>query len=309
MKIVFMGTPDFAVPALGALYDSGHEVCAVFTQPDKPKGRGYKLAPPPVKELALKHGTEVFQPQSLKKDPAAAVEILSRFSPDVIAVAAYGKLLPKEVLELPKYGCINIHASLLPAYRGAAPVQRSVLNGDEYTGVTIMQMAEGLDTGDILLQERTPIGLNETSAELFERLSVMGARLLMSTLENIRTVTPVPQDESRASYAAMLTKDMCAVDFKERAFVVNKQICGLSDWPCAVTYLGGRRLKIYKSELVCSEGRLGECGEVINSKRFEVACGSGSVRLVTVQADGGKRMPAEEFLRGRQLEEGTVLGN
>lgn len=308
MKIVFMGTPDFAVASLQALYSSAHEVCAVFTQPDKPVGRGMKLKAPPVKELATQHGTDVYQPQSLKKDPQAAVEILKKYSPDVIVVAAYGKILPKEVLEFPKYGCINVHGSLLPKYRGAAPIQWSVLNGDEVTGVTIMQMNEGLDTGDILITDTTPIGVNETSAELFDRLSAMGAKLLTKALDSIDSLTPTPQDELLASYAPMLSKDMCELDFSKDAFSVHKQICGLSDWPCAVTKVGGKRIKIYSSEIVSRDGDCGKVGELIDNRSFEIACGRGAIRLMTVQAEGSKRMNADEFLRGRRLEKGEIIG-
>lgn len=308
MKIVFMGTPDFAVSALKSLYESEHEVCAVFTQPDKPVGRGYKLKAPPVKELALEHGTDIYQPHSLKKDPQAAVEILERYSPDVIVVAAYGKILPPEVLGFPKYGCLNIHGSLLPKYRGAAPIQWSVLNGDEITGVTIMQMNEGIDTGDILLTDQTPIGINETSAELFERISEMGAKLIIKALDSIDELTPAAQNETEATYAPMLSKDMCSIDFSKNAFSVHKQICGLSDWPCASTLVHGKRVKVYKSELVSREDVCGKAGELIDNERFVVACSEGAVRLVAVQAEGSKRMDSSDFLRGRRLEIGEIIG-
>ena len=308
MKIVFMGTPDFAVPTLEALYNSEHEVCAVFTQPDKPTGRGYKLKAPPVKELALQHGTPVHQPESLKKAPDIAVEILKQYDPDVIIVAAYGKILPKEVLELPRFGCINVHGSLLPKYRGAAPIQRSVLNGDKVTGITVMQMGEGLDTGDILLQSETDIGVNETSAELFDRLSQIGAQLLVNALKRLDELIPVPQNDELSSYAPMLSKDMCEIDFSKNAFAVNKHICGLSDWPCAVTTVRGKRVKVYKSELVSEDGSFGEPGQLIDADRFIVACGQGSVRLVIVQAEGAKRMSSEDFVRGRHLEKGEMIG-
>ncbi len=308
MKVVFMGTPDFAVPALKALYESKHEVVAVFTQPDKPKGRGYKLMPPPVKELAMEMGTPVYQPESLKKDPAAAVEILRQYEPDVIVVAAYGKILPKEVLDFPKYYCVNIHGSLLPKYRGAAPIQRAVLNGDKVSGVTTMKMAQGLDTGDILLVSETEIGENETSAELFDRLSQMGAELMLETLEKIDSITPQPQNEDEACYAAMLSKDMCPIDFEKSAFEVHKQICGLSDWPCATTTVGGKLLKVYKSEIVNSDKVMGKPGTIVDEKSFSVACGKGAVSFKIVQAQGSKRMSADDYLRGKPVKKGEQLG-
>ncbi len=308
MKVVFMGTPDFAVPALKALCESEHEVVAVFTQPDKPKGRGYKLMPPPVKELAISQNIPVFQPDSLKRAPQEATEILNKFEPDVIVVAAYGKILPKEVLELPKYGCINIHGSLLPKYRGAAPIQRAVLNGDKVAGVTTMQMAEGLDTGDILLTCETKIGDDETSAELFDRLSMLGAELLLHTLERIDSITPIPQNDEESCYAAMLTKDMCPIDFSKSAFEVHKHICGLSDWPCATTKLGGKLLKVYKSHIENEDKTLGVPGTIIDEKRFTVACGKGSVSFTVVQAEGSKRMNTADYLRGKPVMKGELLG-
>lgn len=310
LKTVFMGTPDFAVATLKALYDNGYDVRAVFTQPDKPKGRGYKLAPPPVKVLAQEHGTAVYQPLSLKKDADEYLRVLKDIAPDVIVVAAYGKILPKEVLELPVYGCVNVHGSLLPKYRGAAPIQQAVLDDEKQTGITTMLMGEGLDTGDILLQESTEIGINETSAELFDRLADMGAGLLIKTLKALENgeVTPTPQDNEAATYAHMINKDMCELDFSLGARNVHKKICGLSDWPCAVTFLDGKRLKIYKSELVSENGSFGKAGEVVDEKKFEVACGEGCIRLVTIQAEGSKRMAAADYLRGRPVKAGTILG-
>ena len=309
MRIVFMGTPDFAVPTLKALYESGHKIEAVFTQPDKPKGRGYKLLPPPVKELALEHETPVYQPQSLKKDADEFISVLEDIAPDCIVVAAYGKILPKSVLELPKYGCVNVHGSLLPKYRGAAPIQQSVLDGEAETGITTMLMGEGLDTGDILLQRATPIGENETAAELFDRLADIGAQLLLETLEKLEEgcITPIKQDDSLATYAGMLDKSMCVIDFSRPVFEVHKKICGLSDWPCAVTAIGGKRLKVYRSEIIRDMKPNGEPGEVLDDK-LSVACGDGVVRLVEVQAEGSKRMKAEDYLRGKPVAKGTKLG-
>ncbi len=305
-----MGTPDFAIPTLRSLIASRHEVAAVFTQPDKPKGRGMKLAPPPVKELAMENDIEVFQPTSLKKDAEEYIAKIKEINPDVIVVAAYGKILPKEVLDIPKYGCVNVHGSLLPRYRGAAPIQHAVLNGDEITGITTMLMSEGLDMGDMLLSSQTKIGENETADELFDRLSLLGADLLLRTLEGLEegSLMPVKQDESAASYASMLTKDMSEIDFSKTAFEVHKKICGLSGWPCASTKLSGKRLKVYRSEIVDVDTSDTEPGSVIDNKKFIVACKDRAVKLVTVQLEGSKRMNAEDFLRGRKIDKGTILG-
>lgn len=309
MRIVFMGTPDFAVPTLNKLYESEHEIAAVFTQPDKPKGRGYKLAPPPVKVLALEHGTPVYQPESLKKQPEMW-DILKEIAPDVIVVAAYGKILPKQVLDIPKYHCVNVHGSLLPKYRGAAPIQWSVLNGDDETGITTMLMGEGLDTGDILLQRSTPIGENETAAELFDRLAEIGADLLIETLEKLEKgeITPVKQDEELATYASILTKDMCMIDFNKPVKEVHKKICGLSDWPCAVTTLDGKRLKVFRSQIVKDKTPGQQAGTVVDTKQFCVCCADGVIKLTEVQAEGSKRMSSEDYLRGKPITPGTILG-
>ena len=311
MNIVFMGTPDFAVPCLDALIKSGENVMAVFTQPDKPKGRGYKLAPPPVKELALQHGIPVYQPVSLKKgeDAESAVNVLRELSPELIIVVAYGKILPKVILDIPKY-CINVHASLLPKYRGAGPIQWSVLNGEKETGVTTMLMEEGLDTGDMLLSESTPIGENETASELHDRLSEMGAKVLLKTLEAVKsgTLTQTKQDDSLSCYAPMLNKDMCPIDFSKPAQEVHNHIRGLSAFPCAVTTLDGKRLKVYRSELVQGSGANKECGTIVNAKDFTVACGDGNcVRFLEIQAEGSKRMNTADYLRGKPIKDGTIL--
>lgn len=305
-----MGTPDFAVAALEKLYENNYDIAAVFTQPDKPKGRGYKLTPPPVKVLALEHGTPVYQPQSLKKDADEYIEVLRNIAPDAIVVAAYGKILPKEVLELPRLGCVNIHGSLLPEYRGAAPIQQAVLDDKKQTGITTMLMGEGLDTGDILLQSATDIGIDETAAELFDRLSVMGAELILKTLHALERgeITPVKQDESKATYAHMLTKDMCDIDFDNDARAVHKKICGLSDWPCAVTRLDNKRLKLYRSSLVSEDGVFGKPGEIIDEKKFIIACKKGRIMITELQAEGSKRMNTQDYLRGRPVTKGSILG-
>lgn len=310
MNIVFMGTPDFAVPCLKALIDNGENVQAVFTQPDKPKGRGYKLTPPPVKELALTHNIPVYQPISLKsgEDAETTMKVLNELSPDLIIVVAYGKILPKAILDLPEY-CINVHASLLPRYRGAGPIQWSVLNGEKTTGVTTMLMAEGLDTGDMLISESVDIGENETASELHDRLSILGADVLIKTIQAVKsnTLTPIKQDDSLSNYAPMLTKDMCAIDFTKSAQEVHNKIRGLSSFPGAMTMLNDKRLKIYKS--VCTQDTSDKiAGTIVNTDNFTVVCGDGKcVQFVEVQLEGSKRMSTSDFLRGKSIEKGTIL--
>ena len=305
MNIVFMGTPQFAVPCLQRILEAGYPVSGVFTQPDKPKGRGYKMVPPPAKELALEKGLPVFQPASLKPDES--FETLRSLNPDLIIVVAYGKILPKRVLDLPKYGCINVHASLLPKYRGAGPIQWAVLNGETETGVTTMMMAEGVDTGDMLEQTRTPIGENETADELYTRLSQIGADTLLTTLRKLEngSLLRTPQDDSLSSHAPMLDKTLSPIDFTKDARTIHNQIRGLSSWPAASTTYKGKRLKVYESRLVPVDG---EPGTVLDPKKFIVACGKGAVQLVSVQYEGGKRMPADAFLRGKPAEKGEKLG-
>ena len=274
MKIVFMGTPDFAVPSLRSILDAGHTVAGVFTQPDKPKGRGHAVAPPPVKQLALEKQISVFQPKTLRT--AEAGDQIRSLSPDLIIVVAYGKILPPEILQIPPRGCVNVHASLLPKYRGAGPIQWSILNGETVTGITTMYMGEGLDTGDILLQRETPVMENETAGELHDRLSEIGAELLIETLVQMEQgrLTSVPQDDKKATYAPMLTKDLSPLDFSFPATKVHNQIRGLSPWPCAQTQLGGKRLKIYKSKIVHTiDAGHGVYGCIIDEKNFIVACG------------------------------------
>ena len=293
-----MGTPDFAVPTLRALLGSTHEVVGAFSQPDRPKGRGYKLVPPPVKELALSHGVPVYQP--VKMRDGTALEILKKLKPDVIVVAAYGRILPKEILELPAYGCINVHASLLPRYRGAGPVQWSVINGEKITGVTTMFMGEGLDTGDILEQTQIAIGSEETAGELMDRLADLGAQLLLHTLtllESGKAVRTV-QDEALATYAPMLQKSDGELDFSQPAQKLHDRIRGVSPWPSAYSYLDGKRIKVHKSALLPDLS--GEFGVIQEGKRLIVGCGEGSLELLEVQPEGGKRMSGQDFLRGRR---------
>lgn len=299
MRLLFMGTPEFAVPCLARLIADGYEIAGVFTQPDKPKGRGHKLAPPPVKELALQHNLPVYQPEKLRD--GRALEIFRSLKPDLAVVVAYGRILPKELLEVPPFGCINVHGSLLPKYRGAAPIQWSVLNGDPSGGITTMYMAEGLDSGDMILQEETPIGENETSGELYERLSQMGASLLVETVKQVLAgnAPRIPQEESQATLAPMLEKSMGQLDFSKPAFAVHKWICGMNPWPAASTLLDGMPVKVYRSRIVQGEG---EPGTILPGKGLTIACGQGAVELLEIQAQGGKRMAAADYLRGHPLQ-------
>jgi methionyl-tRNA formyltransferase len=307
MKIIFMGTPEFAVPCLRTLAESGHEVAAVFTQPDKPKGRGYKMIPTPVKAAALEYGIPVYQPLSLRKgeDAGEAMRILREAAPELIVVTAYGQILPKEILELPKYGCINIHASLLPGYRGAAPINWVLLNGEKETGVTSMQMSEGLDTGDMLIKRATDIGENETYEELYARLSAMGGEVLAETIDALEkgTLSPEVQDDSLSCYSPMIKKEMSALDFSKTAAEVHNTIRGVTGF----AMLEGKRLKVFRSEI--AEGTYNaENGAVVDTKRFAVKCGDGrAVIFREVQPEGKKRMNTEDFLRGKKLTEGEVL--
>ena len=307
MRVVFMGTPAFSVPCLERLIADGYDVAGVFTQPDKPKGRGKQLALPPVKETAIRHGIPVFQPRSMRD--GEALGILQTLKPDVVVVTAFGKILPPEILTFPKYGCINIHASLLPRYRGAAPIQWCVLNGETVTGVTSMQMDAGLDTGDMLLRAETPIGENMTAGELHDVLSALGAEVLsetMTALEN-GTLSPQKQDDSLSEYAPMLTKALCPLDFTKTAKQVHDRVRGLYPWPIATLTVDGKVLKVHESVLCGDAG--GKCGEVIESgKRLVISCGDGKcVELRTVQAEGKKAMAAADFLRGNPIPKGTIL--
>ena len=309
MKIVFMGTPDFAVPCLRTLAESTHEVAAVFTQPDKPKGRGYKLIPTPVKAAAEEYGIPVYQPLSLRKgeDAEESMRILRDITPDLIVVTAYGQILPKEILELPKFGCINIHASLLPKYRGAAPINWVLLNGEKETGVTSMQMSEGLDTGDMLIKRATAIGENETCEELYARLSAMGGEVLAETIDALEkgTLTSEVQDDSLSCYSPMIRKEMSALDFTKTAAEVHNTIRGVTGF----TMLEGKRLKVFASELAEGSFDNAENGSVVDTKRFAVKCGDGrAVVFREVQPEGKKRMKTEDFLRGKKLNEGELLG-
>lgn len=305
MRIVFMGTPDFAVPSLQALIDAGHDVCAVYTQPDKPQGRKQILTAPPVKTLALEHDIPVFQPNTLKNEDEQAR--LRELAPEVIIVVAYGKLLPKAVLDIPPHGCINVHGSLLPRWRGAAPIQWAVIAGDEMAGVTTMQMAEGLDTGDMLLTYETKVGEKETAGELFDRLAQSGAELLTQTLVKLDEIEPRPQDDAQSCYAHMLDKQMAVIDWSKSAHEIDCLIRGLNPWPIALTTLSGERLKVFAAEKAAGNGEPGTVLEADPKKGLTVACGEGALRLTEIQLVGGKRMKANDFLRGHAIEVGTKL--
>ncbi len=301
MRVIFMGTPDFAVPSLQKLLDRGDDVCAVFTQPDKPKGRGHKLQAPPVKELALEHGVPVYQPATLRTEEAQRQ--IKELRPDVIVVAAYGKLLPKAVLDVPPLGCINVHASLLPKYRGAAPIQWAVIHGDETSGVTTMYMAEGMDTGDMLLKAETPIGPEETAGELFDRLKDLGAGLLGETLDRLEagTLERVPQDEAEATHAPMLSKELSQVNWERPAQELHDLIRGLNPWPCAYAVLDGKRLKLLASRVTEGTGKPGSLK--LQDGQLAVCCGSGMLLLTELQTENGKRMSGREYLLGHPLKE------
>lgn len=308
MKIIFMGTPDFAVPCLNKLIENNHDVLAVFSQPDKPVGRKQILTAPPVKLCAQEHNIPVYQPESLKYDNV--IDIINGYKPDVIIVVAYGKILPKSILNSAEFGCVNVHASLLPKYRGSAPVQWSVLNGDSVTGVTIMQMDEGIDTGDILLAEKTSIGINETSEELFERLSFIGADALVNTLEKLEKneLTPKKQNDNGACYAHKITKELSPIDWNASAFEVHNKVRGLQTWPCASTVINGKSVKIHKTALSDKTGN--KAGEVVDNKNMlTVCCGDGKcVDIYELQPDGKKRMDTKSFLLGNKVEIYDLLG-
>lgn len=299
MRVIFMGTPDFAVPSLAALLEHGHEVVAVFTQPDKPKGRGHKLQPPPVKELAQRHALPVYQPQSLRGEDTQA--LLRSLQADVAVVAAYGKILPQAVLDIPRLGCVNVHGSLLPKYRGAAPIQWAVINGEKLSGITTMQMAAGVDTGDMLLQKETPIGAEETAGELFDRLKDMGAALLIETLEGLEkgTLVPIPQKEELATHAPMLKKEMSVIDWTQPAGALHNLIRGLTPWPGAVTTLQGHRLKLLASQVVEESGAPGEAR--VKDGQLLVCCGEKALQITLLQTDKGKRVTGESYLLGHPL--------
>lgn len=309
MKVVFMGTPDFAVGALEALVEAGHEVVAVVTQPDKPKGRGKEMQQTPVKVCALKHNIEVFQPVKIKHKEA--VEVLKGYGAELFVVAAFGQILSKEILDMPKYGCVNIHASLLPKYRGAAPIQWAILDGEKETGVTIMQMNEGLDTGDMLTKVIVPIEDTDTGESLFDKLAEAGAKLLIETIPQIESgeVTPQPQDDSLSTYAKMIKKEMGLIDWKKEAVVLERLVRGMNSWPSAYTHFNGKTLKVWESEVEMGnhDAAPGTVVEVTKNS-IKVQTGQDLLVLKQIQLEGKKRMDVAAFLLGYKVEAGDVLG-
>ena len=313
MRVVFMGTPGFAVGTLEALLEAGHDVAAGVTQPDKPKGRGKELLMTPVKAEAVKHDIPVFQPERVRKNEEF-LEELKKLAPDVIVVVAFGQLLPVSVLTLPKYGCVNVHASLLPMYRGAAPLQWVIINGEKVSGVTTMQMDKGLDTGDMLLKEEVAIEPKETYETYHDKLSVVGAQLLIKTLDGLEagTITPVKQ-EGDTCYASMIDKSLGNLDFTRPAVELERLMRGLDPAPAAYSFLDGKLLKLFGADVVDSDKEYSaqECGIITNITKntFDITTGAGVLRVNEVQLEGKKRMDAASFLRGCRLTEGTALKN
>lgn len=307
MKIIFMGTPDFAAASLEALIDSRHEIQAVVTQPDKPKGRKGELTPSPVKVIAKREGIKVYQP--LKVRDEEFVKTLRAYNPDVMVVVAFGQIIPLSILKMPKYGCVNIHGSLLPKYRGAAPIQWAVLDGEKETGITTILMDEGIDTGDILLKKTIKIDMDETSGSLFDKLMALGAETILETLDELENgnLTPIKQGESPTAYAKMLTKAMGLIDFTRPAKELDCFVRGMDPWPSAYTLLSGKTLKLWKVRAVEGGGKAGSVIE-IGKEGFTVACGEGAIEVLEVQLEGKKRMSAGDFLKGSTLNIGQELG-
>ena len=309
MRVVFMGTPDFAVGTLEAIVEAGHEVVAVVTQPDKPKGRGGAMAMSAVKECAIKHNLTVLQP--VKARVESFVEELRTYNSDVIVVVAFGQLLPASIIHMPKYGCINVHASLLPKYRGASPIQWAVLDGCEYSGVTTMQMDEGLDTGDILEVAKVKLDEKETGGSLFDRLSVVGAELLVETLKKAESgeLHPVKQDDNEATYVKMLNKSFGLLDFTKKPEVLERMVRGLNPWPSAFTHIEGKLLKIWDASVEAADDDK-ECGSVVTDQKtyFKVKCDGGYLVINELQLEGKKRMKTADFLRGYSVKDNEKLG-
>lgn len=315
MRVIFMGTPDFSVGTLEALIEAGHEVCLVVTQPDKPKGRGKEMQFPPVKETAIRYGIPVFQPQKVRA--LECVEYLKGFQAEVCVVVAFGQILPKEILKMTPYGCINVHASLLPKYRGAAPIQWAILSGENVTGVTTMQMDEGLDTGDMLLKTEVIITEEETGESLHDKLAKAGAKLAVETLKELEagTLCPQKQGESPTPYARMLDKNMGNIDWSKSAVQIERLVRGLNSWPSAYTYWNGKVMKIWKagvkSEETGNTTKKAEPGEVLDVGKdyFSVQTGQGILMVKEVQLQGKKRMGTDAFLRGNALNSGMIFRN
>lgn len=309
MRVIFMGTPDFAVNTLEEIVKAGHEVIGVYTQPDRQKGRGKEISMSPVKQKALEYGLSIYQPEKVRKPEI--IEQIKALQPEVIVVVAFGQILPKEILECPKYGCVNVHASLLPKYRGSAPIQWAVIDGEEESGVTTMQMDEGIDTGDILLIEKYRLAPDETGGSLFDKLAVLGAKLLIKTLDGLLagSITPVKQ-QGESSYAGKLEKSTGKIDFTMSATEIERLVRGLNPWPSAYTTLEGKTLKIWKAAVVENDCDNSNPGTVyrVDKHNIYVSTKEGGLRIDELQLEGKKRMDTEAFLRGFNVKQGTVLG-
>ena len=308
MKVVFMGTPDFAVETLKALYEAGHEIILAVSQPDKPKGRSGKLAPTPVKEFAMEHDIPVYQPAKIRAEEA--VEYLRQYEADVFVVAAFGQILPKVILDMPRLGCVNVHGSLLPKYRGAAPIQWAVINGEKVSGNTTMLMGPGLDDGDMLLKSEVELAADETGGSLFDKLAIDGGKLAVKTIEALDRgeITPIPQDESQATHVGMISKDMGNVDWTKSADEIERLIRGLNPWPSAFTFIDGKQVKLWSATVVDKSGEPGTIIDV-NKNVFTVACGKQALEINELQLEGKKRMATGDFLRGYSLETGKRFVN
>lgn len=308
MKVIFMGTPDFSVPTLEKIIEAGHEIIAVVTQPDKPKGRGKEMQTTPVKEKAMEYDIPVYQPKRVKEE--SFVKVLKELNPDVIVVIAFGQILSKEILDLPKYGCINVHASLLPKFRGAAPIQWCIIEGEEETGVTTMYMDVGVDTGDMLMKAAIPIDPEETGGSLHDKLSLLGGDLLVKTLKALEegSVIREKQDDSKSSHVIMLKKELGHIDFNQSAQQIERLIRGLNPWPSAYTSLDGKSLKIWKASVLNkeSEGKIGEIIEIAKDEII-VKTGEGLLAIKELQLEGKKRMTVDAFIRGYQITKGCIL--
>ncbi|RRF96196.1 MAG: methionyl-tRNA formyltransferase [Lachnospiraceae bacterium] len=318
MRVIFMGTPDFAVPILDGLAAAGHRIVLVVTQPDKARGRGRKVTYSPVKEWAVEHNVPTYQPERIRNPES--IEAVNNIPAEVGVVAAFGQILPKEILDHPKYGCVNVHASLLPKYRGAAPIQWSILNGDEYTGVTTMQMGPGLDDGDILLQEKVKIADDDTGGSLFDKLADVGASLLVKTLEGLENgeITPIPQNDAESTHVGMIRKDMGKLDFSIDASVLERHVRGLYPWPGTYTYFEGKSLKVYRASVIgeaelTPDEKNAAIGTIVRISTegdgsIAVRCSSGALSISALQLEGKKRMSAAAFLNGHPIETGMRLG-
>ncbi len=307
MKVVYMGTPEFAVAALDSIVKAGHEVIACFTQPDKPKGRGKALQKTPVKQRAEAYQIPVYQPVKIREEEN--VQLLQKLAPEIIVVAAFGQILPESILNIPKYGCVNIHASLLPKYRGAAPIEWAILNGETESGVTTMFMEKGLDTGDMLDVARVAITPEDTGASLHDKLAEAGAALILQTMEKLEkgTAQRVKQKDEESCYASMLNKEMGRMDFTKSAAELERLMRGLYPWPCAYTRIDGKNVKLYRAEVTEDSGAPGEIIEV-TKKSFTIACGQGALRIKSLQPEGKKAMDAAAYLNGNKLTAGMIAG-